>query len=136
MGNHKTNSLLKQDKISDQKVADNGNTIWEWLVADMHQPKVEIVLFCASYQMWFCQKFLKNAKNNSTIVKIWLFLWKSTSGSTKIADSQFLSFKKAKNPEVADFGATRCRFQKNSQIFIILVLVLAFLSNFWQNHIW
>ena len=28
----------------------------------------------ASYQMWFCQKMLKNAKTNSKIVKIWLFL--------------------------------------------------------------
>ena len=28
-----------------------------------------------SYQMWFCQKLLKNAKYNSQIVKIWRFLW-------------------------------------------------------------
>ena len=27
-----------------------------------------------SYQMWFCQKLLKNAKNNSQIVQIWQFL--------------------------------------------------------------
>ena len=28
----------------------------------------------ASYQMWFCQKLLKNAKNYTKIVKIWRFL--------------------------------------------------------------
>ena len=43
---------------------------------------------------------------------------------------------KRQKTEMADFGATRSGFHKNSQIFIILLLVLAFLSNFWQNHIW
>ena len=46
----------------------------------------------ASYQMWFCQKLLKNAKNYTKIVKIWRFLWKTTSGSTKIHNFRFLAF--------------------------------------------
>ena len=45
----------------------------------------------ASYQMWFCQKLLKNAKNHSKIVKIWPFLWKATSGSAEIHNFQFLN---------------------------------------------
>ena len=44
----------------------------------------------ASYQMWFCQKFLKNAKNYTKIVKIWRFFVKNTSGSTKIHNFLFL----------------------------------------------
>ena len=74
----------------------------------------------ASYQMWFGQKLLKKAQTNSKIMKIF---------------GQKL-FKNAKKLEMADFGATRSGFHKNSQIFTILLLVLAFLSNFWPNHIW
>ena len=37
---------------------------------------------------------------------------------------------------MANFGDTRSGFHKNSQIFIILLLVLAFLINFWPNLIW
>ena len=38
--------------------------------------------------------------------------------------------KRAKKQEMANFGATRSGFHKNSQIFIILLLVLAFFVQF------
>ena len=38
----------------------------------------------ASYEMWFCQKLIKNAKKT--------FLWKATSGSAGIHNFQFLAF--------------------------------------------
>ena len=37
-------------------------------------PKCSDCPVLASYQMWFCQKLLKNAKNYTKIVKIWRFL--------------------------------------------------------------
>ena len=46
----------------------------------------------ASYQMWYCQKLLKNAKFPSKIVKIWPFLWKVTSGSAEIQNFRFWAF--------------------------------------------
>ena len=63
----------------------------------------------ASYQMWYCQKLLKNAK----IVKIWPFLWKAKYGSAEIHNFRFLAFlinfwpkidQKCQKPEVVDFG--------------------------------
>ena len=55
----------------------------------MHSPRVGKCPVLASYQMWFCQKLLKNAINNSKVVRIWRFFEKphlvlpklSTSGS-------------------------------------------------------
>ena len=49
------------------------------------------MVFWQRYKMLFCQKLLKNAKNNSKMVKIWRFLWKCTSGSTKIRNFRFLA---------------------------------------------
>ena len=43
----------------------------------------------ASYQMWFGQKLLKNAKNNSKIVKIWWFLWNPLLVAPKSTTSVF-----------------------------------------------
>ena len=60
-----------------------------WVVRRHAQPKGSDCPVLASYQMWFCQKLLKNAKNNTKIVKIWRFLWKATSGSTKIHNLRF-----------------------------------------------
>ena len=85
-----------------------------------------------SYQMWFGQKLLKKAKTNSKIMKIWLFLWNPLLVAPKSAISGFLAFlnnfwpKILQKPEMANFCATRSGFHKNSQIFIILLLVLAF----------
>ena len=60
--------------------------------ADMFLPKVQIVLFWRATRCGFSKNCSKKPKLiHSLIVKIWLFLWKSTSGSTKIADFQFLS---------------------------------------------
>ena len=98
-----------------------------------------------SYQMWFGQKLFKNAKITTKIMKIWLFCEIQSGNAQNWPFPVFWHFstifgqklfKNAKKPEMADFGATRSGFHKNSQIFIILLLVLAFLSNFWPNHIW
>ena len=76
--------------------------------------------------LWFCQKFLKHAKNHSKIVKIWPVLWKATSVSAEIHNFKFLAFLNnlwiSALPDVA--------FHKNGQILTILLWFLAFLSNF------
>ena len=75
--------------------------------------------------MWFCQKLLKKAKTNSQIVKIWLFLWKSTSGSTNIADFWFVAF-------VSNFWPKIAQKRQNVVDFTKIPKTTLFYCNFWR----
>ena len=69
-------------------------------------------------------KITQKWKKNCKMVKIWRFIVKS-------------HIWQRPNPELLDFGTTRCGFHKNSQIFTILLLVLVFLSIFLAKpHLW
>ena len=73
----------------------------------------------ASYQMWFCQKLLKNTKYNSQIVKSWQFLWNphlvvpksSTSGSHTRGDVSYeFFFQSGDMSNLAIIGAKNLNF--------------------------
>ena len=79
-----------------------------------------------------CQKLLKNAKSNSEIVKIWWFLWRAKSGIPILDrynhDTYLVSWLYLSRVGIPDLA-----LHKNRQIFTISLLLLAFLSNFWQT---
>ena len=77
-----------------------------------------------SYQMWFCQKLLKNAKNNSKIVQIWLISICRRTGSC---------------------GATRCGHGFHCYIWHFWAIFGRTTSgsspkqdilDLWQKHVW
>ena len=116
----------------------------------------------ASYQMWFCQKLLKNAKNNSKIVKIWWFLWnlllvapKSTTSIFFGVFDQFLATNYSKTPKTGSCGfwyyqmwfftkiaksrLFYCNFWRFSAIFGQTTsgsLPKQDILDLWQKHVW
>ena len=111
---------------------------------DMFLPKVQIVLFWPATRCGFLN-LLKKAKTNSQLVKIWLILWNPHLVALKSTTSGFLAFlsnfwpkiaQKHQKPEVSDYDAISCGISQKSPNLEYLTVSLAFLSNFWQNHIW
>ena len=73
----------------------------------------------ASYQMWFCQKMLKNVKTNNKIVKIWLFLWNPHLIAPKSRTSCFCHF-------LTMFGQKLLKNTKNQKFWILELPDVAF----------
>ena len=102
----------------------------QWIGSTHAPPKGWKCHVFASYQMWFCQKLLKNAKNHSKIVKIWPFLWKATSGSAEIHNFRFLAFLSNFWPKMATIVVKTPSTQNEKKSNRSLSAWL----NFWQSR--